>query len=214
MFVPLVLLGVVLIVFGAFVLLRYSDRPGATVKWLGAELSSNGAGLPLIMLGVGCIAFAALRFPPGGHSTRDSTTVATSSSPVRKDGTCIDEWLSGIPRDRIDTVEAGMRDLEVIGSHQPLEQPFVLLLTDNGKLIGALRVRLYRASNHSSDLYKIEDAIDAQCSTIEDIRNASRGGNPRELVNWDNLGVTLGGKKYELTIGGEVSIGVNFSRTQ
>jgi hypothetical protein len=139
MFVPLVLLGVVLIVFGAFVLLRYSDRPGATVKWLGAELSSNGAGLPLIMLGVGCIAFAAIRFPPSGHSTRDSTAVATSSSAARKDGTCVDKWLSGIPRDRIDTVEAGMRDLEVIGSHQPLEQPFVLLLTDNGSLMGNTR---------------------------------------------------------------------------
>ena len=40
MLIALALLGVVLIAFGAVVLLRYSDRPGGTLKWRGAEVTS------------------------------------------------------------------------------------------------------------------------------------------------------------------------------
>lgn len=218
MLIPLILLGVALIAFGAFVLLRYADRPGGTIKWLGAEITSKGAGLPLIALGVVFIAFAAVRFSPTGQTrlVNDGARKASSIDSLRSaDGGCIDGTLTGIPRDRTQNVEVGMRDLEIIGSHQPLDQPFALVLTENGKRIGALRLRLYRGSNSSADLYKIEGAFDASCAPLTDLRNSSRGGNPHELVNWDTLRLTLGGNSYDLRIGGDGDITVgHFTRVQ
>ncbi len=51
----LLLVGVALVVFGAFVLVRMPSRPGGTIKARWFEVSSVGAGLPLIVLGVAAI---------------------------------------------------------------------------------------------------------------------------------------------------------------
>jgi hypothetical protein len=209
--IPLVVLGVVLIAFGAVVLLRYADRPGGTIKWMGAEVTSKGAGLPLIALGVMMIGFAVVRFPLDGRVPEPNG----NSAAVPGDSTCMAEWLSEVQRDRVRSIEVGMRDVQIIGPHQQLDLPFVLLLTENGQRIGAIRLRLYRGTDYGSDLYKVEDAIDARCTKVEELQNPSRGGNPRELVNFDTLRVTLGGQPYEIRIGGEGSIGVgHFTRVQ
>src|SRR3954465_4574756 len=52
MLIVLAVVGVVLVGLGAVVLLRFPDRPGGTVRFLDMEVSSIGAGLPLIALGV------------------------------------------------------------------------------------------------------------------------------------------------------------------
>jgi hypothetical protein len=46
----LVVVGVALVVFGAFVLVRFPDRPGGRLVWHGVEVSSVGAGFPLSSL--------------------------------------------------------------------------------------------------------------------------------------------------------------------
>jgi hypothetical protein len=212
MFTTLLLLGIALLAFGALVLLKYSDRPGGTIKSFGVEVSSAGAGLPLIALGVGFIAFAAVRFSPTSRGTDVRGTPAETTAKLQaSDTSCVAALLSGVSRDRVDTVEVGMQGVEVIGSHQTLNTPFVLLLTENGQRIGAMRIRLYQASNSSGDLYKIEQAIDAGCANVEQMRN-SRGGNPRDLMNWDTLRATLGAHQYDLRIGGEGNITVSFTR--
>jgi hypothetical protein len=53
--------GVVLAVFGAVVLIKFPDRPGGRIAWRELEISSAGAGLPMIVIGVGCLVLAALR---------------------------------------------------------------------------------------------------------------------------------------------------------
>jgi hypothetical protein len=217
MLIALALLGVVLIVFGALVLLRYSDRPGGTIKWLGAEVTSKGAGLPLIALGVISVAFAAVRYDPAqrplnGENADSVALKATGQQP--NDSTCAVAWRSSVPRDRVHTLEVGMRDVEVIGSHQPLDQPFVLVLTENGQRIGALRMRLYQSTSSSAALFKIEAAVDAGCTDVQEMRNESRGGNPRELQNWDTVRLSLGAHQYDLRIGGEGNISVVFTRLQ
>ncbi|MEP7001872.1 MAG: hypothetical protein ABI969_15400 [bacterium] len=217
MLITLLALGVALIAFGAVVLLRYPDRPGGTLKGFGAEVTSKGAGLPLIALGVGCIGYAAVHFQQQNllqsakNTTIDTGATGGTSSVTRQvnDTSCLSTLLSGIPRDRIDSVEVGVRDLEIIGSHQKLDSAFALVLTENGKRIGALRLRLYPAKTSSSHLYKIEQAVDASCANVEQMRNTSVGGNPRELMNWNTMRATLGAHEYDLRIGGEGSINVS-----
>jgi hypothetical protein len=215
-------------VFGGIVLLRYSDRPGASLKWLGVELSSTGAGLPLVALGVGCILFAVLRSPAPRASdsppeASPKTTAegfrSAANTPVRPigkpagAGDCVGAFVASVPADRVVKVEVGMRDLEVIRSDQPMETPFALILTDNAQPIGAIRLRLYKGGDSSADLYKIEAIVDVACAPVEQFRNATRGGNPRELGNWDTVRMRLGGRSYELRIGGEGNITVGrFSR--
>ena len=63
--VVLAVVGVALVVFGAFVLLRFPDRPGGRLVWHGVEVSSVGAGLPLIVLGVIAIVMASRSFDGG-----------------------------------------------------------------------------------------------------------------------------------------------------
>jgi hypothetical protein len=53
-------LGVVLITLGGVVLLLFPDRPGGEVQLLGFQVSSVGAGLPLIALGVVLVAIVAV----------------------------------------------------------------------------------------------------------------------------------------------------------
>lgn len=67
----LVVVGVALVLFGALVLLRFPDRPGGRLVWHGVEVSSVGAGLPLIVLGVAAIAIAVSSLgPPDGDRIR------------------------------------------------------------------------------------------------------------------------------------------------
>lgn len=210
MFTLLLALGGALVVFGAVVLLRYSDRPGASIKWQGAEVSSSGAGLPLIILGIGCIVFAILRRPaaPVPALSPPAPTVAAVGDSAGCAG------IRALPAGRVDTVEVGMREVELIDPSQPLDPPFGVVLTDGGRPVGALRFRRYRGPSYDADLYKIEAAVDAACAPLAEgtLRNVSRGGDPRALKNWDTVRVRLGGREYDLRIGGEGNIGVNLTR--
>lgn len=219
MAVALLLFGIALVGFGAVVLLRYSDRPGGSLKLLGMEMSSTGAGLPLVGLGVACVLLAVLDGPEreedGSRSGVDTAAVAppdssTRSTPPGPAGgfeACLAE-VAPLPAERVARVEAGMSDVEVIGPHQPLEAPFAVVLTENGAPVGAVRLRLYRANASTSDLYRVEAIVDARCQPVTELRNASRGGDPRALTSWDTLWMRLGATAYRMRVGGEGSITV------
>ena len=51
----LLMVGLGLLIFGAFILLKFPHRPGGKIAIGSAEVSSVGAGLPLIFLGVLCV---------------------------------------------------------------------------------------------------------------------------------------------------------------
>lgn len=65
-------LGVGLIVLGGVVLVLFPDRPGGVVRLLGLEVTSAGAGLPLIALGVILIAVAAVLREREGDPVRST----------------------------------------------------------------------------------------------------------------------------------------------
>lgn len=52
----LLVVGVGVVALGALVLLLFPDRPGGKIAWQGVEVSSIGAGLPLIVVGLAAIA--------------------------------------------------------------------------------------------------------------------------------------------------------------
>jgi hypothetical protein len=217
----LLAIGVGLILFGAVVLLRYSDRPGGTFRGLGMEISSKGAGLPLIALGIGFIAFTVVRpSRPGGGTTDPPTdppgAPIDSVPPMIVDSVavagCLATFVGASPADRVTKVEVGMRDVYVVSPPQPLDPPFTLVLTENGAPVGALRLRLYRGTNASSHLFKVEAAVDAACRPAA-TANATSGRDPRSLVNWDTLRLRLGAHDYHLRMGAEEQIQVgSFSR--
>src|SRR5215207_3860026 len=81
------IVGVVLVVFGLLILLKLPDRPGGDIQFAGLKVSSKGAGLPLVVLGVACLAFAA-RGGAGGDDGNDkgagtpTPTASPTASPV------------------------------------------------------------------------------------------------------------------------------------
>jgi hypothetical protein len=215
----LLIAGVALVVFGAFVLLRFPDRPGGAISWHGIEVSSVGGGLPLIVLGVVAIAIASFRGPggpigpdgpngangPGGDS-QDSTTQEPSGG---GSAACFDQYFVNVPNDRIATLEEGAQDVDVIGPSQPKEGTVGIRLDALGNPIGALRFEFFP---RSGDVFKIETVVDARCRETQDFLNTSRPSDPRTLQNFDTLRLQLGGSFYELRFGGGSTIRLNFVR--
>lgn len=82
MLILLVALGVVVAAFGGLILLRFPESPGGTVRTPVGEVSSIGAGLPLIAIGVAVVAIAVLtnvgdgttNLPEGGTSSSQSSS--------------------------------------------------------------------------------------------------------------------------------------------
>src|SRR2546428_11642501 len=64
----LLAVGIAVVAFGAVVLLKFPQRPGGRIAWHGFEVSSVGAGLPLIVVGIAAVAVAAVRGDGGAGS--------------------------------------------------------------------------------------------------------------------------------------------------
>jgi hypothetical protein len=80
----LVVVGAVVLVFGALVLLRFPDKPGGKISIAGINVSSAGAGLPVMVLGAGLIVLGVLKQPPetptGTQGTPSPTAAASGGS--------------------------------------------------------------------------------------------------------------------------------------
>lgn len=213
----LLIAGVALLVFGAFVLLRFPDRPGGTIAWHGVEVSSVGGGLPLVVLGVVAIAIATLRGPDetaGTGGTAGATgpaaqTVAPSTPEPPTDASCFDRYFANIPNDRVVDLEEGAQDIDVIGPGQSKQGTVGIRLDALGRPIGAFRFQFFPGSG---DVFKIETVVDSQCRETEEFSNVSRPSDKRTLQNFDTLRLQLGGRFYEVRFGGGATIRLNFTR--
>jgi len=93
----------VLIVFGGFVLLRFSDRPGGEFEFHGMKIHSVGAGLPLIVLGVVAVVLAVFQGAPDEAATVVAATPSATTSTVEAQsptGAPIDIGETGSGRSR------------------------------------------------------------------------------------------------------------------
>lgn len=200
--VILLMAGIGLLVFGGIVLLRYPHKPGGKIAIGSLEVSSVGAGLPLIVLGVACIlAYARTDIPTFWLPDASPETSASSSV----SGGCFDRFFSEIPADRQNPLEVGASDKTILAANQTKTTPMALLLTENREAIGAMIFSVFPENN----LFKIDTIIDASCRPVEQYANASRGGDKSIIQNWDTLQMTINTQSYTLRLGysdGEVAV--------
>jgi hypothetical protein len=201
----LLIVGVALVAFGAVVLLLFPERPGGRIAWQGVEVSSVGAGLPLIVVGVVAIAAGGsdrLRADAGGSrsETRAAATDATATG-------CLERYFEGIPATRLDTLEEGVHDYDAIRANEPKAGPLGLTLTELARPIGAVRIVFLPANA----IFKVESVVDAACRPVEDFANESRPGNDKHtLQNFDAMRLHLGDRWYTLGVGASATLRFNF----
>lgn len=200
----LLVVGVVLVAFGALVLLLFPDRPGGRIGWQGLEVSSIGAGLPIIALGVAAIAFAGVRGVSGAEETAlvGSTDGQETATTARTAAACFREASP----DQLRTVEEGTRTYELVRPEQPKRDPVWIAFTQGGRPLGGLLLRFFPANK----IFKIERLVDARCQPVEPVANTSRGGDPRVLQNWDVVRLRFDDALYDLRVGAESDIALDY----
>ena len=132
-----------------------------------------------------------------------TASAATDTVPVANtsfDG-CFEEFFDGVSDDRITSLEAGSRDITLIGAEQSKSETFGIQFTDNSEPIGAIRVNFFP----DGKLFKIEALVDQTCTQV----SYSNVDNPGELVlqNWDTMEFQFQEQTYMLSLGGDVDIG-------
>ncbi|WP_431045320.1 hypothetical protein ACQUSR_27655 [Streptomyces sp. P1-3] len=205
--------GVALLIFGALVLLRFPDKPGGTFEakfgGQGIQVSSLGAGLPIIVIGAALLVLAV--FIPVSDGRSSSPEVRPSPSRVDPSGsrTCPDRLLEDVDKNRVSTVEEGVVDQPVIGADQPLSGVFGIRMNADGSPVGAIRLQFFP----NSQVFKVGAVVDATCTRVEDFANDTRGGDKHVLQNWDSLRLRLDGRSFVLRLGaGDGEVTGNFKR--
>src|SRR5262245_51749619 len=194
----LLVVGIAVAVFGGLVLLKFPERPGGRIAWHGFEVSSVGAGMPLIVVGVAAVAIAAVRSGSTGVPTAPISGRSGSASAAATSGPSTGcSVFQGIPRARVAYVEEGASAQDVIAADQSKRGPFALKLTENAKGIGAIRVRWIG----SGKLFRIESVVEADCRPTESFSNVTRSGDRHVLQDYDDLQLHLGTRYYRLSLG-------------
>ena len=155
------------------------------------------------VLGAAVIANWRNIFPKNNNSNGPTINRDISPSPGPKpsqsnpDQTqCLSAYLQGVPNDHLKTVEAGTKDLQIVGPDQSKDQPIALRLEEDKKLVGAIRFRFHS----NGPIFKIDSIVDSQCQRIEDFVNATRDGDKHVMQNYDNLEIQIGNARYDLDL--------------
>lgn len=203
----LLVVGVLLVVFGGLVLLFFPDRPGGKVGWHDFEVSSVGAGLPVIVVGVVAVGFAAVNGHGFGLGGPSAVSASSGSSSAASAG-CLGGVFHGIPVARTTTVEAGASAEPAVRGGEGLSGPVGLRLTDSGRTVGGVAFSYFP----TSQLFKIASVVDAACKPVSDLEDVDRPSqDPHSLANWDTLALRLDGKLYDLRLGSAPALEATFT---
>ncbi|MDQ6949980.1 MAG: hypothetical protein M3256_27990, partial [Actinomycetota bacterium] len=155
----LLIAGVGVMVLGAVVLLIFPDRPGGTIN-IGSigNVSSTGAGLPIIALGLATIVYASLHPSPGAGPRQPTVTTMSSTTVIA--GT---------------TITTGSTSMTV----PPFTQTGVVV-TAEGKLVRASATAgAVTASRAELGKYFVTFARDVRsCVYLTDLGNSGAGSIP------------------------------------
>jgi hypothetical protein len=203
----LIVLGVAVVVFGAVILLLFPDRPGGKIAWQGAEVSSIGAGLPLIVVGIVAVGLAGTGVigndEDGGGETSGSAGNAGTPAAIK----CPDDLAKSLPAQRVATVESGANAQIIAGPSASKTQPFGLRLTDGGETVGAVSATFFPASG----VFK-GTIVDADCHATKVQSLVPGEGSLEAVPNNADVRLDLMGQSYVLNFGGGSDIRVNFAK--
>lgn len=214
------IVGVALVALGALVLLKFPDRPGGRVAFGKTEVSSKGAGLPLVVVGVVCLvigvrggAFITDGPPPTqtptatptATSTPTPTPTATPSAPAACGPDPAGENFSAVTA----AVRIGERERRTwTGGVVP--QRLRLVVSDEEGFLGVVDLAP-RPVGERHVQFRVVSARDRECREVAQLSNVSRDGDPRLLENWDTLRFTSGGAAYDMRIGFARATGVEIT---
>jgi hypothetical protein len=203
MVVLLAAVGVVLVALGALILLRFPDRPGGSVGFLGMEVSSIGAGLPVIALGLLAVVLAVDQQREGSRTPSTTNRTATAAAPSEQPGVprCMAEFFDASPEVAVERRKYLPRrqgdDIDVLKPGEPKDTEFGLILKDQGRAVGAVKMR-YDADAEEFPLHGI---VDAACKpvpwTTEQDESAQ---NPPVAFLSDDIRFTLGETRYNINL--------------
>lgn len=214
--IVLVVLGIVLVVFGALVLLWFPSRPGGKLRFSGLEVSSIGAGLPLIALGVLAVALAVVQQPDrgsGGNGVRTAPTDTDrpSTPPTSPTGTnvpvphdvpdCITAFFGAqpeVPGDRQRELPAGVIDWDVLRPEESKRDEFGLVFTDSGQVVGAAKM----SYDILAKQFNVDNIVDGECNPVGWTATNTTGNNPASVPEYDNLQMRLGADRYTVVLEG------------
>ena len=194
--------GIAVVALGALVLLLFPDRPGGKIAWQGAEVSSLGAGLPLIVVGIVAIALAGGGVIGGDDDDGGTTKKTTISAGV----TCADELRTTLPPERVADVEVGAHNQIVVGPAVSKTEPFGLRFTADGETVGAIAATFFPASG----LFKVQSLVDADCHAGEILDPTPGKGRLQTIRNYNDVRIDLAGRSFLLNLDGSRDIRVNF----
>jgi hypothetical protein len=162
----------------------------------GIEISSKGAGLPLIFLGIVCIVISNICIPEGWDGRYgDNQTILNGQTPIDSED-YFEQHFHGIQKDRVATLEEGAEGVQLIGPHQSKDEAIAIKFTENNQPIGAIKFYFYSNNN----MFKVETVVDSKCQPIEEYSNVDRG-DKHVLQNWDRLQIRFGDHAYALRLG-------------
>ena len=171
----LLAVGVAVVALGALVLLLFPHRPGGKIAWQGVEVSSIGAGLPLIVLGVVAIAIAGSGVVGrnSGNAGGQDASSAGSGGRASSESVCPDA-LEGVAPGRVSDVPQGANSLVVVGRTASKTEPFGLRFVVADHVVGVLAARLLPGGQ-----LQIKRFVDADCrpTHVEEL-----GGAPVESL--------------------------------
>ena len=174
--------GIGLIIFGALVLLKCPSNSRSKIIWGGIEISSKGAGLPLIVLGVICVVISGTGISPGYLCKILPGICNGNDNQMNEFGNCFE----GIPEDRVKTMEAGAKKIILIGPNQSKDEAIAINFTENREPIGAIKFQYF-----GKNLFKVEKVVDSKCQEIKMDQDI--------LYSWDTLNIQFGDHTYALT---------------
>lgn len=199
--VVLAALGVALAALGALVLLRYPDRPGGNVRLLGLEVNSIGAGLPLIALGVLAVAVSVIQQSQQSDESTQSSDAGgrvdplTASAGADAPG-CMAEFFETrpkVPSDRRRFLPRRSEWITVLKSGDSKSAEFGLVLKDDGKSIGAIKMRY----NSDGDEFNVDGVIDSRCNSVGWMAERDPATpSPSTIAFYDHLILPLGRASY------------------
>jgi hypothetical protein len=196
--------GVVLVGLGALILLRFPDRPGGSVRFLGMEVSSIGAGLPVLALGLLAVVLAVeqQRGDSGTPSTTNrAATAAAAASEQPGVPRCMAEFFDASPEVVVERRKYLPRrqgdDLDVLKPGEPKDTEFGLILKDRGTVVGAVKMR-YDAD---AEEFPLDGIVDAACKPVPwTTEHDEATQNPPVAFLSDDIRFTLGKTRYNINL--------------